>query len=164
VTQTVALIGYGAIGSVLATGLIAARDGPRLVGVMVRPAQAEAVRAALPEQAIVTGMADLLALSPDLVVECAGQGAVREHAADILGDGADLMIASTGALAEPGLLERLAGVAKSNRRAPSHPGRSHCRAGRAWRTEMRRALERDLHVDQAAAGLAQHAGRATHRS
>lgn len=107
----VGLIGYGAIGSVLADGL-AGYPGIALRGVLVRPKQADAARAALPgAAAIVTDLADLMALGPDLIVECAGQGAVRDHAGDVLAGGIDLMVVSTGALAEPGRLDHLAALA-----------------------------------------------------
>jgi aspartate dehydrogenase len=51
-----------------------------------------------------------LALTPALVVECAGQDAVRSYAPEVLGSGTCLMIISTGALAEPDFLEHLVEV------------------------------------------------------
>ncbi len=105
--ETVAVIGYGAIGQVLAAGLLDG-EGPRLIGVLVRPRQIAEARASLPSGvAVVTALSQLLALRPGLVVECGGQDAVREYGTNVLAAGADLMIVSTGALADDDLLEAL---------------------------------------------------------
>jgi len=105
--EDVAVIGWGAIGQVLGAGLLNA-EGPRLVAVLVRPHQSEAARAGLPSSvAVVTTLAGLLAAEPRLVVESAGQGAVREYGPDVLAAGADLMIVSTGALADDRVLTEL---------------------------------------------------------
>jgi aspartate dehydrogenase len=105
--ESVAIIGYGAIGQVLAAGLVRGA-GPRLVAVLVRPRQVEEARAALPSGvAVLTTLAELLAVRPGLVVESAGQGAVREHGGEVLFSGTDLMIVSTGALADRTLLDEL---------------------------------------------------------
>jgi aspartate dehydrogenase len=107
VAETVAIIGYGAIGQVLAAELLHDAS-PRLAVVLVHPRQVEQARANLPAQvAVTTGLEELLAVRPSLVVESAGQSAVREHAENILSWGADLMVISTGALAQPSLLDRL---------------------------------------------------------
>jgi aspartate dehydrogenase len=106
--ERIALIGFGAIGRAVADGLTREADGCELVAVLVRAAQIEGAKAALPASAAVTTTAGgLLAKRPSLVVECAGQGAVAEHGEVILASGCDLMLVSTGALAAPGLLERL---------------------------------------------------------
>lgn len=58
-----------------------------------------------------TDLAAFLADAPDVVVECAGHAAVRQHGATILGSGRDLILASIGALADEDLradLERAA--------------------------------------------------------
>jgi aspartate dehydrogenase len=109
--ETVAIIGYGAIGQVLAAGL-AEEGGPRLAAVLVRPRQLDEATAALPSGvAVVTTLAELLATRPGLVVESAGQGAVREHGRAVLASGTDLMVVSTGALADDALLDELRAVA-----------------------------------------------------
>lgn len=105
--ETVAIVGYGAIGQVLAAGLLEGR-GPQLVAVLVRPRQVEEGKAALPAGvAVVTTLPELLQLQPGLVVECAGQGAVREHGPHVVAAGIDLMVVSTGALADQFLLDTL---------------------------------------------------------
>jgi aspartate dehydrogenase len=106
-SDTVAIIGFGAIGQVLVAGLLNG-NGPRLSAVLVRPRQLEEARAALPpDVGVGTTLAELLDLKPDIVVESAGQGAVRDYGAGALSAGADLMVVSTGALADDELLADL---------------------------------------------------------
>ena len=96
------LIGWGAIGRLVIERLGAAAE----VIVLVRPGRAEAARAALPDQVAVVESLDALTLPP-LVVECGGHGAVREHGAAVLSRGAELVVVSTGALADPALFDAL---------------------------------------------------------
>ncbi|MEQ9044410.1 MAG: aspartate dehydrogenase [Sneathiellaceae bacterium] len=115
--ERVALIGHGAIGQAVVAGLAAEPPGGpmQLVAVLVRPGRAAATAGALPAGvAAVEHMSDLLALRPGLVAECAGQGAVADHAEAVLAAGIDLRVISTGALAAPGRLDRLAGLAAAN--------------------------------------------------
>lgn len=56
----------------------------------------------------------LLALKPDLVVECAGHGAVRAVCGPVLAAGIDLVLVSTGSLADPALLKELNDAAASS--------------------------------------------------
>src|SRR3546814_16861153 len=53
-------------------------------------------------------LADLLDRRPDLVIEAAGQGPVREMAAAVLAAGCDLMLFPAGALADPATAAELA--------------------------------------------------------
>jgi aspartate dehydrogenase len=113
--ERIALIGLGAIGRAVADGLAREPGDGELVAVLVRAAQVEAAKAALPASvAAVTTAGALLAKRPSLVVECAGQGAVTEHAEGVLAAGCDLMVVSTGALAAPGLLDRLEAAAAAS--------------------------------------------------
>lgn len=101
----VAIVGYGAIGSVLADCLLADRQGPPLRSVVARSTQATA-RATLPASVAVADTADaLLRPDVDLVVECCGQDGLRTLAPLVLASGRDLMIVSTGVLAAPGVLD-----------------------------------------------------------
>lgn len=50
---------------------------------------------------------------PDLVLECAGHGAVRDHVAHLLGDGIDTVAVSTGALADPDLARTMEQAARA---------------------------------------------------
>lgn len=110
----VAVIGYGAIGEVLCEQLVANRQGPRLVGVLARSRREEA-RSGLPEDVAVLGSIDeLLALAPDIVAECAGQGALLNHAPILLRAGIDVMAISTGALARAGVLDDWLAIAQES--------------------------------------------------
>ena len=53
----------------------------------------------------------LLARRPQIVVELASQQAVRQYGADILAQGVDLLVVSTGALTEPVVLDGLRSAA-----------------------------------------------------
>ncbi len=97
----IAIIGFGAIGRCLAASL--ADTDVEITGILVRERSAARVRGAVPGVRIVTGLDGLLAPAPDLVVECAGHEALRSFAAPVLASGTDLLVASVGALADPGL-------------------------------------------------------------
>lgn len=102
---TAAIIGYGAIGRVLAAEIAHDPHAPRLVGALVR-SRPDETRAALgPSVAVVSDVEALVSLRPDIVVECAGQEALRAHAGRLLDAGIDVMAIATGALASPGVLE-----------------------------------------------------------
>jgi aspartate dehydrogenase len=79
----------------------------------VKRAHVAEARSLLPDRVrVVTTLSELLELAPTVAAECAGQGAVRAHAAEVLSAGTDLVVISTGALAEAGLLEELTSRAK----------------------------------------------------
>ncbi|HLT27617.1 MAG TPA: aspartate dehydrogenase [Zeimonas sp.] len=100
----VGLVGYGAIGRVVADAL-ASSSGIELVGAVVRSARASQVgRPTLP---LFTSVESLLDRSPRLVLECAGHAALHAHGPSMLEAGVDLLVASVGALADAALLERL---------------------------------------------------------
>lgn len=114
------IIGLGAIGrdlvATLARDLAAPLDR---VTVLVRPTAVAdalaALRAAGPRLAartdVVTNVGALHATAPDLVVECAGHGALTAFGESILGAGVELLAVSVGALADDALRERLAAAA-----------------------------------------------------
>lgn len=52
---------------------------------------------------------------PDLLIECAGHQAIGEHIIPALERGIPCMVASIGALAEPGLVEKLEAAARTGR-------------------------------------------------
>lgn len=110
------LIGHGAIGRALLALLEREGAAPARLTLLARPASAERLRAALadrPNAAVVTEAAALVAAGPDLAVECAGQEAVAAHVPALLAAGIDTIVASVGALAEPGLPERLEAAAEA---------------------------------------------------
>ncbi|GAB4069056.1 aspartate dehydrogenase [Ancylobacter sonchi] len=96
----VGLIGFGAIGRALVATL-GADPAYRLTvlrrGDGVLPAGVGAVDT----------LGALIATRPALVVEAAGQGAVAQYGPTLLEAGISLVVASTGALADDGLLRRL---------------------------------------------------------
>lgn len=95
---TVAVLGHGAIGSVVAKALHAgAVPGARLVAV-VDPVSPPPLHAA--------SLDDALTLA-ELVVECAGQTALHEAGPTVVASGRHLLALSTGALADETLHGRL---------------------------------------------------------
>ena len=101
----IALIGFGTIGRVVASEVDVA-------AVLVRDRYLKSTRRALPGAAVVTSIEDLRSTSPDLVVECAGQQAVREYGEAVLADGTDLMVISTGAFGDEAFLDRMCATAR----------------------------------------------------
>ena len=104
VSGRIGLIGFGAIGQVVASEVDVA-------AVLVRDRYLESAREVLPGTAVVTSIDDLLETGPDLVVECAGQPAVRECGEAVLAGGADLMVISTGAFGDQAFLDRMCAAA-----------------------------------------------------
>ena len=115
--KKVALIGYGAIARI-ALGKIVEHDPDeqiKVVGVLVRKNRKEEARSALKSSiAVVTSIEELIRLSPNVIAECAGQGAIREYAETVLSSGIDLIIISTGALADEELRNKLTSICARN--------------------------------------------------
>ncbi|WP_147127736.1 aspartate dehydrogenase [Shimia ponticola] len=105
----IALIGFGSIGREL-HARFADTEGMTLSALTRSP-----ITDAPPELRQVHSLNALLEGRPDLVVECAGQGAVREFGATVLNSGTPLLIASVGALADPTLERDLHTAAKAGR-------------------------------------------------
>ena len=98
--QTV-IIGLGAIGRMIVDRLAGEKSPVRLQGVLVRPARAAEAREELASDiAVFTSAEDVIEAKPDMVVECAGQAALKQYGETLLGAGLDLMVVATGALAE----------------------------------------------------------------
>lgn len=97
--RRIALIGFGALGQVLAAELRAGHlPGAEFVGALVRDAAAHAGL-----QQPWRRLDDLLAADPDLVIEVAGQAALESHAPACLRAGCDVVAASVGALLDASL-------------------------------------------------------------
>lgn len=100
--KRVGLIGCGAIGTVLAEAIdrkIVVCD--ELVIYDIDTPRAEKLKAALKFPVKITASVDeLLAAKPMVVVEAAGQGAVREYYGKLAASGVEFIIMSTGALLE----------------------------------------------------------------
>ena len=109
-TQTrVALIGFGAIADEFMRCLDAAGEADRVVCALETPAQLAAARARAGGRFPVTDRIDeLLVAAPGLVIECAGQGALKAHAARVLAAGLHCIAASSGAFADADFVAQLA--------------------------------------------------------
>ena len=106
-----AQIGFGGLGSLVAGQL--ARDAAiQFVGVAARQSQRERIRAVLGAVPIVETPQALLALGPEIVVECASQEAFRQYAEPVLAAGIDLIAVSVGVLAEAEYRERVLAAAR----------------------------------------------------
>lgn len=107
--RLVGIIGFGAIGRDLCGRLLG--EG---YGVVTLLRDASPSRIAVPGGVAIVGSADaLIAARPALVVEAAGQAAVADVVAPLLAAGIPVVAASTGALADAGLLDRLAAAARA---------------------------------------------------
>ena len=104
------LVGWGAISQRVA-GLLP--DGVVLAGVGLRPGSVADLPAGV---ARLDGPEGLAALAPDLVIEAAGRAAVAPWGLAALAAGADFAPASTSALTDAALLDRLVGAARQTGR------------------------------------------------
>jgi aspartate dehydrogenase len=122
----VAVIGVGSIGRYLIDGVQAGRAGQaRIVGIAAGPKSMPrlAELGSIVGCPWVTNPLELLTEKPDIVVEAASQAAVRQYAVAVLEGGADVLIMSVGALADPALVARVTGSAQR------HGRRVHLPAG-----------------------------------
>lgn len=106
----IGLLGCGSIGRTIAQASQADSSiKARLCYLYDRePSQTESLAAELKTGVSVVGsVEDFLSAPFDLLVECASQEAVRNHAEEALRNGKDLLIMSVGALMEDNLRERL---------------------------------------------------------
>ena len=114
--QRVALIGYGAIAAGVVQTLPRHADGRlAIVGVLARPDGAATARARLGDVPVFARLEDLLGARPDIVVECAGHAALAAHGEAVLAAGIDLIVVSTGALADDALAQGLRRAARGAR-------------------------------------------------
>jgi aspartate dehydrogenase len=112
--KLVGLIGFGAIGAMVAQHL-GSSEGARIGPVLVKPGRGPAFAPILPKNAFVCEVLDvLLQARPHLIVECAGQAALKAHAAAIVAAGIDLMPIATGALADHDFRRRLLETARAS--------------------------------------------------
>ena len=112
--RRIVLIGYGAIAHMVCDRLKDHADRVRIAGVLVRERRAAETRAEFgADTQVITDMGDIARIAPNLVVECAGQEAVKQYAEDVLRAGIDLMVISTGALADDATRARLVAAAEA---------------------------------------------------
>jgi aspartate dehydrogenase len=108
--KRVLLIGCGAMGRNVRAALLA---DSRLTFAYVfeTPDRCRDLQAELGSAVRVVASLDELDARPDFALECAGHAAITNTVLPLLRQGVDVIIASVGALAEPGLPEKLADAA-----------------------------------------------------
>jgi aspartate dehydrogenase len=89
------------------------RDNPnvRIAYILEAPDRCAQVRTEVGDETRVVSSLDDVPERPDFAIECAGHGAVQVTVGALLESGIDVIVASVGALAEPGLPERLEAAA-----------------------------------------------------
>ncbi len=97
----IALIGNGSIATLVAEFCATRKDRLQIVAAL---ASGKNDAGAYP---VVDTLSALLNFAPDIVVECAGHSAVAAHAVPILEAGFDLIIVSTGSLADAALWDKI---------------------------------------------------------
>jgi aspartate dehydrogenase len=107
------IIGHGAIGGEVAAAAARGALGPKveLVGVLVRRPGAGGDGGLLTHEP-----GRFFGGQPDVVLECAGHQAVRDHGLRSLEQGADLVLTSIGALVDDPLRHRLEAAAEASGR------------------------------------------------
>ena len=105
---SVTLIGFGAIGQALATRM-RGHAAVRIAHVVVTPRSLAAARAAVDAEVVVS---DTVPADAQLLLECAGHGALTAHVLPALERGIDCAVLSVGALSAPGLAEQLDDAAR----------------------------------------------------
>jgi len=103
------LIGYGAIGSCILDSLPGELTGDfKVVGILTRSGPARDHDAiSNPTVPLCLDLGDLLARQPDVIVECAGQQALKQYGADVLRRGVSLVVSSVGGLADAAFFDSL---------------------------------------------------------
>ena len=110
----VGLIGHGAIGSAVATGLESGKVENAELSAVLDPWA--------PHPSLEVGSLQELLDASDVVVEAAGHDALREHGCEVREAGADLLVVSVGALADEELYQDLLA-------AESTPGKLYITTG-----------------------------------
>lgn len=109
-SETVALIGYGAIAqAILASSR--ASDAPQITHVIVRSGTSEDIQSQLPKGCMAIETVSALPPETGFVLECAGHEAVRVFGPACLELGFDFGVISVGALADPQTHANLAAAA-----------------------------------------------------
>jgi aspartate dehydrogenase len=106
----VVLIGFGAVGQAICRHLQTSTS-ITVSHVVVRAASANEARAVIEGMAAPIRVVTQVPLGAQLCIECAGHVALGTHVVDALKRGVECAVLSTGALAEPGLSERLSDAA-----------------------------------------------------
>ncbi len=112
----VGLVGLGGMGKVVAAELLQQPDSAlQLCGAIVASEDFDEVKASLElDIPLLSSIDELMQAKPSIIAEVAGHGAVNEFAEMILASGTDLLVISTGALANDALYQRLQDTARAN--------------------------------------------------
>lgn len=106
--KTVAVIGCGALGTLVAEGVaVDLNETWSLGGVFARTASTARALAERLDCRAFASLDDLLASRPDMVVEAAGGEAARAYAEAVLRSGSSLILLSGGVLADAAFVQRL---------------------------------------------------------
>jgi aspartate dehydrogenase len=108
--KRVLLIGCGAMGRSVMAALLA-DSRLRFSHILEAPDRCRDLQAELGDEVRVVASLDELDARPDFALECAGHAAITNSVLPLLRQGVDVIVASVGALAEPGLPEKLAEAA-----------------------------------------------------
>jgi aspartate dehydrogenase len=120
----VGLIGCGAIGTEIATAICAGKTGDaKLVALFDQDeARASSLAQRLGGIPFFTDFDKFIAVeNMEMVLECASPPAARAHAEAVLSQGKDLLMISSGALADTAFFNRLAAVAARKTAACWYP-------------------------------------------
>lgn len=113
IARRILIVGYGAIGRMLADALMRDEARQTVIAVLLKPGSPSI--AALPRDIETLTDADrIAAFEPDLVVEAAGHGAVRDVVPHCLALGLPTLLSSIGALHDDALREWLIGLASAH--------------------------------------------------
>lgn len=104
--MNIVLLGYGAIACFVADRL-RCDHRVNIAGILCRPGRDQEAARRLGVNVRCATQIDQLAGPIDLLVECAGHQALRQHAEDALSRGIDLLMVSNGALADDGFAATL---------------------------------------------------------
>ena len=102
----IALVGHGAIAGYVVDQVLPA-SGITIAALICRETSLERAEAFAEKRFPVVTSIDQLDSKPDLLVDCAGHSGLASHAPAALARGIDVISISTGALAQPGLVEEL---------------------------------------------------------
>jgi aspartate dehydrogenase len=123
-TVPVALIGFGALGALIARGIVSGVAGNcRLVGTLIRTPTPQA-NAFMRESKvpICANLESLLEARPELIIEAASAEGLKQMAAPALRFGCDLVVLSSGALADDDFRQMIVNVAAESGRRIYVPG------------------------------------------
>ncbi len=111
----IGIIGYGAIGPSLHRLLREHAKDVQVVAILDRAEHADATRERAGGTPVEHSWDAFRAAEPDIVVECAGHAALRQHGVAALDSGCDLIISSVGAMADISIETALRGAALRTR-------------------------------------------------